>query len=195
MYKHLIESRISESIAVKHAVLLDETLLIGVEKSVEMILAGFSNSGKLLLCGNGGSAADAIHLAAEFSGRYYLDRKALNAEALNVNVAAITAVSNDYGFDWLFARMLESKAVEGDVLWVFSTSGNSPNVVNVAIKAREMNVKTIAFTGQDGGKLSNLCDVIIKVPSSDTPRIQEAHIMLGHIICELVENQLFGKEN
>lgn len=195
MYKHLIESRISESIAVKQAVLLDETLLSGVEKSVEMILSAFSNSGKLLLCGNGGSAADAIHLAAEFSGRYYLDRKALNAEALNVNVAAITAVSNDYGFDWLFARMLESKAVEGDVLWVFSTSGNSPNVVNAAIKAREMKVKTIAFTGQDGGKLSNLCDEIIRVPSSDTPRIQEAHIMLGHIICELVENQLFGKEN
>lgn len=195
MYKHLIESRISESIAVKQSVLLDETLLSGVEKSVEMILSAFSNSGKLLLCGNGGSAADAIHLAAEFSGRYYLDRKALNAEALNVNVAAITAVSNDYGFDWLFARMLESKAVEGDVLWVFSTSGNSPNVVNAAIKAREMKVKTIAFTGQDGGKLSNLCDEIIRVPSSDTPRIQEAHIMLGHIICELVENQLFGKEN
>lgn len=195
MYKHLIESRISESIAVKQAVLLDGALLSGVEKSVEMILAGFSNSGKLLLCGNGGSAADAIHLAAEFSGRYYLDRKALNAEALNVNVAAITAVSNDYGFDWLFARMLESKAVEGDVLWIFSTSGNSPNVVNAAIKARDLNVKTIAFTGQDGGKLSNLCDIIIKVPSSDTPRIQEAHIMLGHIICELVENQLFGKEN
>jgi D-sedoheptulose 7-phosphate isomerase len=195
MHKTIIQNRIKESIEVKTSLLNDALLLAQIEVAVDQIIAVFKRGNKLLLCGNGGSAADAIHLAAEFSGRYYLDRKPLNAEALNVNVAAITAVSNDYGFSLLFARMLEAKAQKGDLLWLFSTSGNSENIINAANKAKEIGVKTIAFTGENGGKLNNICDVVVKIPSKDTPRIQEAHIMLGHIICELVENKLFGKEN
>lgn len=195
MLQTTIQNRIKESIDVKSQLLSNTLLLAQIEETVNQIVSVFQNGNKLLLCGNGGSAADAIHLAAEFSGRYYLDRKPLNAEALNVNVAAITAVSNDYGFSFLFARMLEAKAQKGDLLWLFSTSGNSENIINAANKAKEIGVKTIAFTGENGGKLNNICDVVVKIPSNDTPRIQEAHIMLGHIICELVENKLFGKEN
>lgn len=195
MLQTTIQNRIKESIDVKSQLLSNTLLLAQIEETVNQIVSVFQNGNKLLLCGNGGSAADAIHLAAEFSGRYYLDRKPLNAEALNVNVAAITAVSNDYGFSLLFARMLEAKAQKGDLLWLFSTSGNSENIINAANKAKEIGVKAIAFTGENGGKLNNICDVVVKIPSNDTPRIQEAHIMLGHIICELVENKLFGKEN
>jgi D-sedoheptulose 7-phosphate isomerase len=191
--QQLIHQRITQSIEVKAKLLSDDTILSAVEEIVHSIVSAFRSNQKLLLCGNGGSAADALHLAAEFSGRYYLDRKPLNAEALNVNAAALTAVSNDYSFELLFARLLESKAVSGDVLWLFSTSGNSENIINAALKAREIGIVTIAFTGKSGGRLSGLCDLSVKVPSEDTPRIQEAHMLLGHIICELVEKELFGK--
>jgi D-sedoheptulose 7-phosphate isomerase len=193
MHATTIQNRLKESILLKQSVLESEAIISQISEIVTIIKNCFQQGNKLLLCGNGGSAADALHLAAEFSGRYYLDRKALNAEALNVNVAALTAVSNDYSFEKLFARLLEAKAQKGDVLWVFSTSGNSQNIVEAVVEAQKLHVKTIAFTGETGGKLNGLADLVIKVPSTDTPRIQELHMILGHIICELVEKELFGK--
>jgi D-sedoheptulose 7-phosphate isomerase len=193
MHATTIQNRLKESILLKQSVLESEAIISQISEIVTIIKNCFQQGNKLLLCGNGGSAADALHLAAEFSGRYYLDRKALNAEALNVNVAALTAVSNDYSFEKLFARLLEAKAEKGDVLWVFSTSGNSQNIVEAVVEAQKLHVKTIAFTGETGGKLNGLADLVIKVPSTDTPRIQELHMILGHIICELVEKELFGK--
>jgi D-sedoheptulose 7-phosphate isomerase len=193
MHATTIQNRLKESILLKQSVLESEAIISQISEIVTIIKNCFQQGNKLLLCGNGGSAADALHLAAEFSGRYYLDRKALNAEALNVNVAALTAVSNDYSFEKIFARLLEAKAEKDDVLWVFSTSGNSQNIVEAVVEAQKLHVKTIAFTGETGGKLNGLADLVIKVPSTDTPRIQELHMILGHIICELVEKELFGK--
>lgn len=193
MHATTIQNRLKESILLKQSVLESEAIISQISEIVTIIKNCFQQGNKLLLCGNGGSAADALHLAAEFSGRYYLDRKALNAEALNVNVAALTAVSNDYSFEKIFARLLEAKAEKDDVLWVFSTSGNSQNIIEAVVEAQKLHVKTIAFTGETGGKLNGLADLVIKVPSTDTPRIQELHMILGHIICELVEKELFGK--
>ncbi len=188
-----ISNIIKESIQLKELVLKDEALLNDIENVIQLILKTLKNNQQLFICGNGGSAADALHIAAEFSGRFYLNRRALPVEALNVNMAAITAISNDYGFDYVYARMLESKAREGDLLWLLSTSGKSPNIIEVAKKAQELNVATIAFTGQNITELDNLVQQMIKIPSIDTPRIQECHLMIGHIICELVEKQLFNE--
>lgn len=192
MNNNLIKQQLLASIATKQALLEDAVLLGKLEEIATSIVQLFAAGGRLLLAGNGGSASDALHLAAEFSGRYYLDRKALPAESLTENMSAITAIANDYSFEQVFARMLESRGASGDMLWVFSTSGNSANVVAALNKAKEMNIKTIAFTGEKGGECETLADAIVKVPSSDTPRIQEAHITLGHIICEIVENEIFG---
>ena len=148
----------------------------------------------MLLCGNGGSAADAQHLAAEFSGRFYYDRQPLPAEALHVNTSFLTAVANDYSFEDVYARMVRATGKPGDILIGLSTSGNSPNVVRAFEEARAIGMTTIGFTGETGGKLSPLCDFLINVPSQDTPRIQEAHITIGHIICEIVESTLFPKQ-
>ncbi len=150
------------------------------------------NKGQLLFCGNGGSAADAQHIAAELSGRFYIDRPPLNAEALHVNTSYLTAVANDYGYDEIFARLVEAKGKEGDVLFGLSTSGNSKNIVKAFVKGKKMGMHTIALTGQKNSKISELADLCIKVPSEDTPRIQECHILIGHIICELIERELFG---
>lgn len=188
-----ISNIIKESIQLKELVLNDEALLTDIENVVQLILKTLKNNQQLFICGNGGSAADALHIAAEFSGRFYLNRRALPVEALNVNMAAITAISNDYGFNQVYARMLESKAKEGDLLWLLSTSGKSPNIIEVAKKAQELNVATIAFTGQNITELDDLVQQMIKIPSIDTPRIQECHLMIGHIICELVEKQLFNE--
>ncbi|MFO8068287.1 MAG: SIS domain-containing protein, partial [Bacteroidales bacterium] len=149
---------------------------------------------KLLLCGNGGSAADAQHLAAEFSGRYYLDRPALNAEALHVNSSFLTAASNDFGFEKAYARMIDAIGENGDVLIAISTSGNSLNILEAINEAKERQIFVIGLTGKTGGKMKNMCDIMINVPSEDTPRIQEAHILIGHIICEMVEKELFGEK-
>ena len=145
----------------------------------------------MLFCGNGGSAADAQHLAAEFSGRYYFDRPPLYAEALHVNSSYITAVSNDYGYDEVYARLLRAMGTDGDVLVAMSTSGNSANVLNAIKVAREKNMLVIGMTGMEGGKMATLCDILLNVPSKDTPRIQECHMLLGHIVCEIVEKELF----
>lgn len=189
-----IEQIIQDSISVKRALLNDKELLTRICRFKDMIIDTYRHGGKVLFCGNGGSAADAQHIAAELSGRFYLDRKPLYAEALHCNSSYMTSVSNDYGFDKVFSRAIEATGQKGDVLVGISTSGNSANVLNAMQKAREIGVSTIAMTGNDGGKMTALSDLLINVPSTCTPRIQEAHIMIGHIVCELVEKELFGNE-
>lgn len=171
----------------------DEKLLAKIESIIKELVEIFKGDRKLLLCGNGGSAADAQHLAAEFSGRFSFDRKPLDAEALHVNTSYITAVGNDYDFDVIYERALDAKGRKGDILFAFSTSGNSENILRACKKAREMGVKCVGFTGEKASKLDALVDVLIKIPSSSTPRIQEATMVLGHIICEKVESILFGQ--
>jgi D-sedoheptulose 7-phosphate isomerase len=154
----------------------------------------FSNGNKVLFCGNGGSAADAQHLAAEFSGRFYYDRPPLPSEALHVNTSYLTAVANDYSFDEVYSRIIQGTGNEGDVLIALSTSGNSSNVIKAIETAKRKGMITVALTGKSGGKIKGIADFLINVPSDDTPRIQESHIMIGHIICEQVERALFPKE-
>jgi D-sedoheptulose 7-phosphate isomerase len=186
-----IKQIITASINTKQQLLSDEILLAKIEQSVDIITKAFEAGNKVLFCGNGGSAADAQHLAAEFSGRFYKNRKALPAEALHCNTSYLTAVANDYSYDVIYSRLLEGIGTKGDVLIGLSTSGNSSNILNAFEVAKQIGITTIAFTGASGGKMKDACDVLINVPSSDTPRIQESHIMVGHIICELVEDNLF----
>ena len=183
---------IAESVAVKNKLLTDKNLIKSMEDITQLIVKTFKNGKRIYFCGNGGSAADAQHLAAEFSGRFYTDRVALPAEALHCNTSYLTAVANDYSFEMVYSRLIKGIANKGDVLVGLSTSGNSGNILKAFETAREKGVITIGFTGQTGGKLKNWSDFLINVPSQDTPRIQEAHILLGHIICQLVEEQYFG---
>lgn len=189
-----IEKIIRDSISVKNDILNDEELLRKIHTFTDMLISTYRNNGKVLFCGNGGSAADAQHIAAELSGRFYLDRKPLYAEALHCNSSYMTSVSNDYGFENVFARAIEAVGRKGDVLVGITTSGNSANVLKAFEKAHEIGVSTIAMTGNGGGKIASMSDLLINVPSTCTPRIQEAHIMIGHIVCELVEKELFGNE-
>lgn len=184
---------INESISVKKALIEDTNLLATIEQIVETIVESYKQGGKVLFCGNGGSAADAQHLAAELSGRFYFDRNPLFAEALHVNTSYITAVANDYSYEVIFSRLVQAMGKKNDVIIGLSTSGNSPNIVKAFETATSIGMKKIAFTGSTGGKLMQLSDYLINVPSKDTPRIQESHIMIGHIVCELVEEQLFSK--
>lgn len=190
MYKK-IKRILDNSIDVKRQILSDEKLLSTIEKVTELCIIAFKADKKLLFCGNGGSASDAQHIACEFTGKFYIDRKGLNAEALGTNIAYATAVSNDYSFDELFARQVECKGKQGDILFGLSTSGNSKNVIRAFEEARKKHLITIAMTGALGGTLAGLADFVINVPSVDTPRIQESHITIGHIICELVEQRIF----
>jgi len=191
MFANLIEDRIKKSIEVKEDILKDKDLINRISDVAKELVLTFKREGKVLLCGNGGSAADAQHIAAELSGRFYMDRKPLFAEALHVNTSYLTAVANDYSFDEVFARLVEGMGRKGDVLIGISTSGNSPNVVNAVKKAKEKGIITVGLTGKMGGSLKNYVDYLINVPSKDTPRIQEAHILIGHILCEIVERELF----
>lgn len=186
-----IRKILKESAGVKHAMMEDEELIKTVQDGIHIIVKAFRNGNKLLFCGNGGSAADAQHLAAEFSGRFYIDRKALPAEALHCNTSYLTAVANDYSYDRIYSRLVEGIGQEGDVLIGLSTSGNSKNIIQAFEAARDRQMITIAFTGKSGGELKNLAGLFLNVPSNDTPRIQEGHITLGHIICQEVEAQLF----
>lgn len=191
----IIRDIIASSISVKQQVLQDEVLLASIEKAVSVITQAFENGNKVLFCGNGGSAADAQHLAAEFSGRFYKNRKALPSEALHCNSSYMTAVANDYSFDVIYSRLVDGIGEAGDVLVGLSTSGNSPNIVKAFEVATAKDMINIGFTGLTGGTLKAFSDVLINVPSSDTPRIQESHIMIGHIICQLVEENLFASTN
>jgi len=188
-----IRQIIASSVAVKNKVLEDQRLLQTVSDCVQVIVRAFEQGRKVLFCGNGGSAADAQHLAAEFSGRFYTDRDALPAEALHCNTSYLTAVANDYSYDVIYSRLVKGIGREGDVLVGLSTSGNSKNILSAFEVAREKKMITIAFTGASGGKLKNSADHLINVPSDDTPRIQESHILLGHIICQLVEEIYFSR--
>jgi D-sedoheptulose 7-phosphate isomerase len=184
---------IKASIDVKQQLLADESLVQEIQTVTDVITKAFQNGNAVYFAGNGGSAADAQHLAAEFSGRFYKDRKALPSDALHCNSSYLTAVANDYSFDVIYARLLEGLAKPGDVLVGISTSGNSGNIVKAFEMAKTIGVTTIGFTGQNGGKLKDLGDYLINIPSNTTPRIQESHILVGHIICELVEINIFGK--
>lgn len=187
------KSIIEQSIELKREIAENSALLERVEKAAETISGAFRKGHRVFFCGNGGSASDAQHLAAELSGRFYFDRPPLAAEALHVNTSYLTAVANDYSYDLVFARAVEAFCGEGDVLVGLSTSGNSRNVVNAFETAKKKNAFVIALTGKGGGEMGKRSDILIDVPSGDTPRIQEAHIMIGHIICQLVEESLFGK--
>ena len=187
----LIKDIIQASIDTKQQVLQNENLLQTIQQCVEVMTAAFKKGNKVLFCGNGGSAADAQHLAAELSGRFYKDRDALPSEALHVNSSYLTAVANDYSFDVIYSRLVGGFGKEGDVLVAISTSGNSMNIVNAVTRANELGMVTIGFTGASGGKMKELCHHLVNVPSTDTPRIQESHILIGHIICQLVEDKYF----
>jgi D-sedoheptulose 7-phosphate isomerase len=186
-----ITSVIAESIAVKQQILVNTTLQNTIETVVKVCVEALRADKKILFCGNGGSAADAQHLAAEFSGRFYKDRDPLFAEALHVNTSYLTAVANDYSYDQIYARLIKAKGRTGDVLIGISTSGNSTNIVKAFEQAKIQGMITVGMTGETGGQMKNLSDYLLNMPSTDTPRIQEAHIMVGHIICELVEMEMF----
>jgi len=189
--KFLIKQAIKNSIDAKNKLLLDNNILYIIEKAAEEIELALRNNKKVLFCGNGGSAADAQHLAAELSGKFYLEREPLSAEALHTNTSALTAISNDYSFEQVFSRLVKAKGKEGDILVAISTSGTSPNIIKAIETANRLQMLTIGLTGQNNGKMK-ICKYLIKIPSTDVPRIQEAHILVGHIICEIVEKSIFG---
>ncbi|MBW8050991.1 MAG: SIS domain-containing protein [Cytophagales bacterium] len=189
MYKRVTEI-INQSIEVKRLLLNDKALLNIIIKVTEQIVNALVQDKKALFCGNGGSAADAQHIASELSGRFYLDRQPLFAEALHVNTSYLTAVANDYGYDEIYSRLIKAKGRKGDILVGISTSGNSGNIVNAIQTANDLGLITVGLTGTTGGELKDSCQYLINIPSNDTPRIQEAHILVGHIICELVEKAM-----
>lgn len=189
-----IEEAIRTSISVKESILGDVSMIERIAKAADVMTSALRDGKKILFCGNGGSAADAQHLAAELTGRFYFDRPPLYAEALHVNTSYLTAVANDYSFDEVFSRLVRAKGQKGDVLVGISTSGNSPNVIKALEVANRSGMVTVALTGKSGGKMRDLCSYLLNVPSTDTPRIQEAHILIGHIICELIEKELFGEK-
>ena len=186
-----IKEQIQASLEVKQRLLESPSVIAAIEAVAVAMENTFRAEGKVLFCGNGGSAADAQHIAAELSGRFYKDREPLFAEALHVNPSYLTAVANDYGYDEVYARMTKAAGRKGDVLIGISTSGNSGNVIKAIEVANEIGMTTVAFTGDSGGKMADMVDHLIAIPSSDTPRIQESHILVGHILCELVESRLF----
>jgi len=186
------KENIRSSIKVKEQILADGEMLSRLEKAVGTIVDAFKKGNRIWFCGNGGSAADAQHLAAEFSGRFYTDRMALPAEALHCNTSYLTAVANDYSYEVIYSRLVQGICTKGDVLIGLSTSGNSGNIVKAFETARDKGVITVGLTGSSGGKMKDLSDILFNVPSVDTPRIQESHIMLGHIICQYVEEIYFS---
>ncbi len=191
--KKLISETIAASIATKQSLLESESLVSKIETFADILVQCFKSDRKVFFCGNGGSAADAQHISAELTGRFYLDRKPLYAEAFHVNSSYMTAVSNDYGYDKVYSRMAEACCRKGDVLVGISTSGNSKNIIEALKVAKSQGATIIGMTGESGGEMANLTDVLINVPSDDTPRIQESHILVGHIICDITEKTLFGE--
>lgn len=187
-----IKKIIEASLATKQLILDNDGLIQTISEVAAVVTDALRNDGKVLFCGNGGSAADAQHIASELSGRFYLDRDPLFAEALHVNTSQLTAVANDYGYEEVFSRQVKAKGRRGDVLFCISTSGTSSNVVRASQEAAGRGMITVAMTGKSGGTLGKDCDYLINIPSDDTPRIQESHILIGHIICEIVEHNLYG---
>ena len=188
----LFQSKVKESIGVKEALISDTAFRDAFARMAESCLSALQSGGKILFCGNGGSAADAQHLAAELSGRFYKDRPPLYSEALHVNTSYLTAVANDYSYDEIYSRLVEAKGNSEDVLIAISTSGNSENIIRAVEKAKSKGMTTIGWTGNKASRLQSSSDICLSVPSTDTPRIQECHILIGHILCEHLENQLFS---
>lgn len=186
-----VKRSINDSISTKLAILGNPDFLNRIEAVADVMVKALQDGKRILWCGNGGSAADAQHLAAELSGRFYYDRPPLNSEALHCNTSYLTAVANDYGYDLIYSRMIDGACKPGDVLVGISTSGNSTNICNAFRKAKDLGVITVAMTGETGGQMKELAAYLLNVPSTDTPRIQESHIMIGHIICEIVEATIF----
>lgn len=193
-YKSHITNRIKEVINLEQLILNNSELIDRIQKASEIIVSAYQSGNKTLFCGNGGSAADAQHLAAELSGKFYLDRPPIHAVACHVNSSFMTAVSNDYGFETVYSRYIQAVGKKGDVLVAISTSGNSENILKAILQARQVGLSCIVLSGATGGRMAAFADVLINVPSTDTPRIQETHILIGHIICELVESELFGTQ-
>ena len=189
-----IATRLEENIQVQSRMVGTKSTLGKIEAMVDLILAVYKSGGKVILCGNGGSAADAQHLAAEFVGRFKLERRALPAIALNTNTSILTALGNDYGYETVFSRQVEALANKNDIVIGLSTSGNSPNIIKAIEAAKARGAKTIGLSGGNGGRLAKMADLALVVPSDNTPRVQEAHITIGHIVCELVERELAGAE-
>ena len=188
-----IKSHIISHIEIAEKLLSDRSVFDSVEKAATSIIKAFSSHSKLLLAGNGGSAADSQHIAAEFVNRFYIDREGLPALALTTDTSILTAVGNDYSFDRVFSRQLASLGKEGDIFWALSTSGNSVNILEALAECRKKGIISLGFTGARGGRMEGSCDILIKVPSDETPRIQEMHILLAHVICAIVEKELFKK--
>lgn len=189
----MIGNRIRQSVDVKLKMLEDSDLIKSIGNAAHIIIQAYESGNKVIFCGNGGSAADAQHLAAELSGKFLIDRPAIQAEACHVNSSFLTAVSNDYDFESAYARYIQASGRPGDVLVAISTSGNSENIIQAIQSAKKIGLTCIGLSGKSGGRMSELADLLIRVPSEVTPRIQEAHILVGHIICELVESHLFTK--
>ena len=187
-----LENEISASIETKQKILNDDALLNTIEAAATACVEAYRRGNKTLLAGNGGSAADAQHIAAELVGRYGFDRPSIPSLALTTDTSNLTAIGNDYGYDKVFSRQLEGMGVEGDIFFGISTSGNSQNIVNAFESAKAKGITTVALVGRDGGKMGQMADIAIIVPSNATPRIQESHIMIGHIICDVIEKELFG---
>ena len=190
--KNEILNELQKSQSLITAIINDNLLQENIEEVVNRMIQCFENGNKVLFCGNGGSAADSQHLAAEFVARFNFDRPALNAIALTVDTSALTAIGNDYGYDYIFSRQVEALGVAGDILVGFSTSGRSKNVLAAFEAAKKQNITTIGMLGQDGRDIGNIADISLNMPSSETPKIQEGHIISGHIICALVEEKMFG---
>jgi D-sedoheptulose 7-phosphate isomerase len=193
MAMDFIRQQIEESLKVKNLILADRVILKSIDEAADACSRSLRKGNKIIFAGNGGSAADAQHLAAELVNRFGFERPALAAMAITSDTSILTAISNDYGFEKLFARQLEAIGKKGDVFFSLSTSGNSSDILEGIKEAKKAGIKTIGLTGKSGGKMKRLCDLIIRVPSNETPRIQEAHILIGHIICSMIENTLFGK--
>lgn len=188
-----IKEHFQESILVKEQILKDENLITLIKNASLEVIKAYRNGNKTLLAGNGGSAADAQHIAGEFVSRFYFDRPGIASIALTTDTSILTAIGNDYGYENLFARQVQAQGVKGDVFIGISTSGNSKNILKALDLCRQKGIKSIGLSGASGGAMNELCDYCIKVPSTCTPRIQEAHILIGHIICAIVEEELFGK--
>ena len=189
----LIREAIQNTIDTKTNILQNKEILDLIGDAAEEMIRAFRNGNKVLFCGNGGSAADAQHLAAELSGKYYLDRDPLPAEPLNINTSFLTAVANDLSYEEVFSRLIKAIGRPGDVLVALSTSGRSPNIIKALEVANSIGMTIIGLSGETGGKMGDFCKYLIKVPSADTPRIQESHTLIGHIICEIVEKSIFGE--
>ena len=190
--QNYLKSQIAASAATKKRILEDENLLKIIENVATECVNVYKNSKKTMIAGNGGSAADAQHIAAELVGRYGFDRPSLPSLALTTDTSNLTAIGNDYGYDKVFSRQLEGMGQEGDLFIGISTSGNSQNVINAFASAKEKGITTVALVGRDGGKMAAMADFAIVIPSDDTPRIQESHILIGHILCDVIEKEIFG---